>query len=67
MAVNAIEGKHDKLKKVFDEYGSGIIAYFKFLKNLCYIYLAMCCMIAPIGYVYSKHDGLKGMENYFLT
>jgi len=59
--------KDDKLRKVFDQYGSGIKSYFKFLKTLCWIYLVLSCMVAPIAYIYAQHDGLEGMDNYLVT
>lgn len=59
--------ENDKMKTVFDQYGSGIKAYFHFLKSLMYVYLAMCLMVFPVIYIYGSHNGLKGLENYFVT
>ena len=32
-----------------------------------YVYLAICFMVFPVIYIYSSHDGLKGLDNYFVT
>ena len=48
---------------IFSEYGSGIEAYFKFLKNLIWIYAGLSLLIVPVAYLYSRGDGLSGIEN----
>jgi hypothetical protein len=64
---NSFFQEDKKSKNIFDQYGSGIKAYFKFLRTLIGVYLVLSLMVAPIGYIYASHEGLYGMENYWIT
>ena len=44
--------KSEKIKDPFDEFGYGVVAYFKIIKRLMFVYLIICIFLNPVFGIY---------------